>query len=63
MTGTAGALLHQKKWNCAVQEYPSCGRDRGYGIHHTESIIYSTEEVAIRCNGYVAIALDRLDIA
>ena len=33
-TGTAdlsGALLHQKKWNCAVQEYPSRGRDRDMG--------------------------------
>ena len=33
-TGTAdlsGALLHQKKWNCAVQEYPSHGRDRDMG--------------------------------
>ena len=33
-TGTAdlsGALLHQKNGNCAVQEYPSRGRDRDMG--------------------------------
>ena len=33
-TGTAdlsGALLQQKNGNCAVQEYPSCGRDRDMG--------------------------------
>ena len=58
---TSVELCSIKKVDCAVQEYPSRGRDRDMGsITLTKSLLILFKEVAIQMNGYVAIALGQV---